>query len=153
METNDSFAFSGPKQTGLQLLPVSREKIEYTLLPYKRDTWVRPSLKVVDRYFNKTLKTLPAGDGCAAEKGVLVVWVPKELLLESEDAGEDEDRDSDGDSDDSDFEPSESSEDSLEYAEDSDEDETEGEGEGEAGKEDREDAKQEEISGDGDEQW
>jgi len=123
---------------GLQLLPVSRERVEYTLLPYARGTWVRPSLKVVDRYFNKTLKTLPAGKGCAAEKGVLVVWVPKELLPEPE-AEEDEDE---GSEEDSDFEPSASSEDSLEYAEESDEDGSEGEG-----REDDEEAKQEENQG------
>lgn len=84
METNDEFAFSGPKQMNIALLPVSKAAIEYRLLPYARERWVRPNLKVVDRYFNKTLKTAPGGEGVAVDKTGLMVWVPEDLEVEEE---------------------------------------------------------------------
>jgi hypothetical protein len=93
MEANDAFAFSGPKQSGLQLLPMSRATVEYRVFPYSRGEWVRPSLKVVDRYFNKTLKTSPGGEGTAVDKHGLMVWVPEELLApEEKEAVEEEEK-------------------------------------------------------------
>ena len=84
METNEDFAFSGPKQTSLQLLPVSRTTVEYCVFPYVRGAWIRPGLKVVDRYFNKTLKAAPGGDGVAVDKVGLMVWVPEVMEVSVE---------------------------------------------------------------------
>lgn len=144
METNEDFAFSGPKQTSLQLLPVSRTTAEYCVFPYVRGAWIRPGLKVVDRYFNKTLKAAPGGDGVAVDKVGLMVWVPEVMEVSvdedgGEDAGgggdgdgdEDDQDDADGDGDDDDDDDSdyvdESEEtDSEEYEEDSEDAESEG---------------------------
>lgn len=102
MEANEEFAFSGPKQTSLQLLPVSRVSLHYRLFTFKIDDvaqkraesekkvefqedggvaaeggiWVRPGLRVVDRYFNKTLRVSPGSEGIAVDKTGLMVWVP-----------------------------------------------------------------------------
>lgn len=102
MEANEEFAFSGPKQTSLQLLPVSRVSLYYRLFTFKVDDaaqkraegekkvefeqdggvnaeggiWVRPGLRVVDRYFNKTLRVSPGSEGIAVDKAGLMVWVP-----------------------------------------------------------------------------
>lgn len=100
MEANEEFAFSGPKQTSLQLLPVSRMALRYCLFTFKVDAeaqkegekkvefqeeggvkadgglWVRPGLRVVDRYFNKTLRVSPGSEGVAVDKAGLMVWVP-----------------------------------------------------------------------------
>lgn len=102
MEANEEFAFSGPKQTSLQLLPVSRVSLHYRLFTFKVDDvaqkraegekkvefqqdggasaeggiWVRPGLRVVDRYFNKTLRVSPGSEGIAVDKTGLMVWVP-----------------------------------------------------------------------------
>ncbi|KAA8895445.1 Gryzun, putative trafficking through golgi-domain-containing protein [Sphaerosporella brunnea] len=136
METNDAFAFSGQKQGSLQLLPVSRERIEYRIVPYQRNTWVRPQLRVVDRYFNKTLKTAP-GLGCRGEKVGVGVWVPEEMLAVEEEAAaateekaKGERKEEDSDEDDADHEQdSGSSEDSLEYRRGSDEESEEADAE------------------------
>lgn len=102
MEANEEFAFSGPKQTSLQLLPVSRVSLHYRLFTFKVDDvaqkrsegeknmefqqdgevgaeggiWVRPGLRVVDRYFNKTLRVSPGSEGIVVDKTGLMVWVP-----------------------------------------------------------------------------
>ncbi|KAI5780547.1 Gryzun, putative trafficking through golgi-domain-containing protein [Geopyxis carbonaria] len=75
METNPDFAFSGPKQTNIQLLPMSKSTLKYRLYPYVRNAWIKPSLKVVDRYFNKALKCSPGSEGMGMDKMGLVVWV------------------------------------------------------------------------------
>lgn len=46
-DPNEQFAFSGPKQTSLQLLPMSRVALNYRLYPYVRGAYVRPKLRVV----------------------------------------------------------------------------------------------------------
>ena len=78
MEANEAFAFSGPKQSALQLAPLSKVDIRYHIWPFVRNAWIRPVLRVEDRYFNKTLACIPAGArGTMAmdkEKGV-GVWV------------------------------------------------------------------------------
>jgi len=78
MEANEAFAFSGPKQSSLQLAPLSKVDVRYHLWPFVRNAWIRPVLKVEDRYFNKTLRCLAGGEkekiGADKEKGV-VVWV------------------------------------------------------------------------------
>lgn len=137
METNEDFAFSGPKQTSLQLLPVSRAAVEYCVFPYVRGAWIRPGLKVVDRYFNKTLKAAPGGGGVTVDKVGLMVWVP-EAMGESVSEGEeedggcgDEDENDSDDEDDSDYVDESEETDSEEYEEDSEEYEEDSEGDGE----------------------
>ncbi|KAI9891161.1 MAG: hypothetical protein M1814_003004 [Vezdaea aestivalis] len=55
MEPNEDFAFSGLRTSTLQLVPLSRETIRYNMIPYVNGVWIKPVLKVVDPYFNKTL--------------------------------------------------------------------------------------------------
>lgn len=74
MEASEYFAFSGPKTTVVQLVPLSRHSVRYNILPAKRGLWIQPQLVVVDTYFNKTLRVLPTGEMRADKKGVLV-WV------------------------------------------------------------------------------
>lgn len=65
MEGSDVFAFGGPKQIVLQILPLSRHTFKYNLLPINADPegeWIKPVVKVVDRYFAKTLRCSPADD-------------------------------------------------------------------------------------------
>lgn len=74
MEASEYFAFSGPKSTVIQLLPLSRHTVRYNLLASKGGLWIQPQLTVVDTYFNKTLRVLPTENMRADKKGVLV-WV------------------------------------------------------------------------------
>lgn len=74
MEASEHFAFSGPKTTVVQLVPLSRHTVRYNILPAKRGLWIQPQLIVVDTYFNKTLRVLPTGEMRADKKGILV-WV------------------------------------------------------------------------------
>ncbi|CAL5873495.1 uncharacterized protein PFLUO_LOCUS7774 [Penicillium psychrofluorescens] len=74
MEASEQFAFSGPKTTVVQLVPLSRHTIRYNLLAAKRGLWIQPQLVVVDGYFNKTLRVLSTGEMRSDKKGILV-WV------------------------------------------------------------------------------
>lgn len=74
MEASEQFAFSGPKTTVVQLVPLSRHTVRYNILAAKRGLWIQPQLVVVDTYFNKTLRVLPTGDMRADKRGILV-WV------------------------------------------------------------------------------
>ncbi|KAI2790455.1 hypothetical protein POX_d05971 [Penicillium oxalicum] len=74
MEASEQFAFSGPKTTVVQLVPLSRHTVRYTILPAKRGLWIQPQLVVVDTYFNKTLRVLPTGEMRSDKKGILV-WI------------------------------------------------------------------------------
>jgi hypothetical protein len=85
MEPSEEFAFSGPKQTTLNLLPVSRRAVEYRLLPLGDEGdeeggeggwWIRPGLVVRDKYFQKVLRVVPAGEGVRGGKEGFEVWVP-----------------------------------------------------------------------------
>lgn len=77
MEPSEEFAFSGPKQTTLHLLPVSRRSVTYRLLPLVRGEWVRPALVVRDKYFQKVLRVI-ATEGMKMDKEGFLVWVPPE---------------------------------------------------------------------------
>jgi len=77
MEASEQFAFSGPKTTVVQLVPLSRHTVRYNLLAAKRGLWIQPQLVIIDTYFNKTLRVLPTGDMRADKKGILV-WVDAE---------------------------------------------------------------------------
>lgn len=77
MEASEEFGFSGPKLKVVHLLPMSRQTVRYNILPVQRGVWISPGLKVVDRYFNKTLR-VQATEGLRMEKGRVEVWVPGE---------------------------------------------------------------------------
>ncbi|KAG6036822.1 hypothetical protein E4U41_005478 [Claviceps citrina] len=75
MDPSDAFAFSGPKQTTVHLLPLSRRRIRYGLLPLVAGEYVRPGVVVRDRYFQKVLRVIPT-EGMRIDKDGLLVWVP-----------------------------------------------------------------------------
>ena len=77
METSDEFAFSGPKATSVQLVPLSRHTIRYHIFPLMRGTWITPLFRVVDPYFSKTLK-VQATEGFRSDSEGLHVWVDAE---------------------------------------------------------------------------
>ena len=82
MEASEDFAFSGCKYGSLNLLPISRQTIRINIMPLTGNKWIRPQLRVADRYFNKTLKILPT-EGLAADKDGLMLYagdVPLEDL-------------------------------------------------------------------------
>lgn len=88
MEPSDEFAFSGAKQTTLNLLPVSRRAVTYRLLPLvEGGTWIRPNLTVKDKYFQKVLRVVPM-EGMKADKEGFLVWVPR--LNEDTEGGDDD---------------------------------------------------------------
>jgi hypothetical protein len=74
MEASEEFGFSGPKLRVLHLLPMSRQTARFNILPLVTGQWITPQMKVVDRYFNKTLKVL-ATDGLRLDKKGVSVWV------------------------------------------------------------------------------
>ena len=101
MEASDVFAFAGPKLKTLSLTPMSRVGVGYDVFVYGgaeaaagadagpkergkmavggsgKGRWIYPALRVVDAYFNKTLRVLDAGYGVKADgKGGIGVWVP-----------------------------------------------------------------------------
>ena len=76
MESNEHFAFSGPKASAISLVPVSRHEVRYKILPNKHGQWVKVGLGVVDAYFNQTLRVQAAGEGVKGDKkGGVLVWV------------------------------------------------------------------------------
>lgn len=78
MEPSEQFAFSGVKQSTLQLVPLSRRTIKFRLLPYVRGDWMGPvRCTIRDRYFQKVLKIAPT-EGLRSDKEGLLVWVPSE---------------------------------------------------------------------------
>lgn len=102
MEPSDEFAFSGAKTTTLNVLPVARRTVTYRLLPLVRGAWVRPTLVVRDKYFQKVLKIVPT-EGMKSDRDGVLVWVPPED--EADEGGgssESESGEDDGDDDDDD---------------------------------------------------
>ncbi|KAI1805311.1 Gryzun, putative trafficking through golgi-domain-containing protein [Daldinia bambusicola] len=91
MEPSDEFAFSGAKTTTLNVLPVARRTVTYRLLPLVRGAWIRPTLVVRDKYFQKVLKIIPT-EGMKSDREGVLVWVPPE----EEDADEDEEGKNEG---------------------------------------------------------
>ncbi|KAI8635670.1 Gryzun, putative trafficking through golgi-domain-containing protein [Xylariaceae sp. FL1651] len=77
MEPSDEFAFSGAKTTTMNVLPVARRSITYRLLPLIKGTWIRPTLVVRDKYFQKVLKIIPT-EGMKNDKDGVLLWVPPE---------------------------------------------------------------------------
>lgn len=74
MDASEDFAFSGPKATAVQLIPLSRYSITYRLLPFVRGKWISPQIKVLDVHWNKLLKPIATGDLKNDRRGVLI-WV------------------------------------------------------------------------------
>ena len=77
MEASEDFGFSGTKLRTLHLLPMSRQTVRYNILPLVTAAWITPNLKVMDRYFNKTLK-VQAAEGLRMDKKGVDVWIPGE---------------------------------------------------------------------------
>ncbi|KAF2856219.1 hypothetical protein T440DRAFT_463559 [Plenodomus tracheiphilus IPT5] len=77
MEASEEFGFSGAKLRTLHLLPMSRQTVRYSVLPLVTGAWITPNLKVMDRYFNKTLK-VQATEGLRVDKKGVGVWIPGE---------------------------------------------------------------------------
>ncbi|KAA8566792.1 hypothetical protein EYC84_009892 [Monilinia fructicola] len=78
MEPSEQFAFSGVKQSTLQLVPLSRRTIKFRLLPTIRGDWIGPIRCVIrDTYFQKVLKIAPT-EGMKSEKEGLLIWVPSD---------------------------------------------------------------------------
>ena len=73
MEPNEDFAVSGAKTSSLQLLPLTRETIRFNIMPFVSDVWIQPHLKVVDRYFNKSLRVSPT-EGMKSDRKGILVW-------------------------------------------------------------------------------
>lgn len=76
MEASEEFGFSGHKLRALHLLPMSRQTVRFNIYPLVRGTWITPSLKVMDRYFNKSLK-VQATEGLRMDKKDISVWIPE----------------------------------------------------------------------------
>ncbi|CAG7554933.1 unnamed protein product [Fusarium equiseti] len=85
MEPSEDFAFSGAKQTTLNLLPQSRRTTTYRLLPHVSGVWIRPKLTVRDKYFQKVLRIIPT-EGMKIDEDGLLVWVPGEEKKDEEEA-------------------------------------------------------------------
>jgi hypothetical protein len=78
MEPSEKFAFSGVKQSTLQLVPLSRRTLRFRLLPNVRGDWIGPMHCVIrDKYFQKVLKIAPT-EGMKLDKDGILVWVPPE---------------------------------------------------------------------------
>lgn len=77
MEASEDFAFSGPKFGAVNLLPLSRTNVRFSVLPLVRGAWMNPSLKVMDRWFGKQLRIV-AGEGCRNDKKGIAVWVDED---------------------------------------------------------------------------
>ena len=102
MAPSDEFAFSGPKETALNLLPVSRREVSWRLVVPPRSAgsreeekeeegglveeggrWIRPNLVVIDKYFQKVLRVIPTegtrvdpAPAGGKEAGGFLIWVP-----------------------------------------------------------------------------
>lgn len=76
MEPSEKFAFSGVKQSTLQLVPLSRKTMRFRLLPSVTGEWIGPVHCVIrDRYFQKVLKIAPT-EGMRLDKEGILIWVP-----------------------------------------------------------------------------
>ena len=74
METSEEFAFSGVKNVSVQLVPLSRHKIQYNVMPLVKGVWISPQFRVYDTHFHKILK-VNATEGVRLDKKGVSVWV------------------------------------------------------------------------------
>ncbi|KIX95367.1 uncharacterized protein Z520_08884 [Fonsecaea multimorphosa CBS 102226] len=68
MEASEDFAFSGSKACAISLVPISRQTLNYRILPNKKDEWIAVHMNVVDAYFGQTLRVLAGGSGVKVDK-------------------------------------------------------------------------------------
>jgi hypothetical protein len=80
----DDWALSGIKMRSLNLLPLSREVVSYRIMPLAVDgedaegKWLEIRFRVMDVYFRKVLRCLPASVNvreAEGKSGALMVWV------------------------------------------------------------------------------
>jgi len=81
----DDWALSGSKMSSLNLLPLSRETISFRIVPLALDEaneetgmWLEVRYRVMDVYFRKVLRCLPASSGvreAEGKGGSLLIWV------------------------------------------------------------------------------
>ena len=74
METSEEFAFSGVKNVSVQLVPLSRHKVRYNVMPLVKGVWISPQFRVYDTHFHKILK-VNATEGVRLDKKGVSVWV------------------------------------------------------------------------------
>lgn len=74
IEPMDDFLLKGPSTNSLNLVPLSRTAVEFTILPTVSGNSVRPLIKVVDTYFNKLLHIHPGAGLSADDTGRLIIW-------------------------------------------------------------------------------
>ena len=74
MDISEEFAFSGPKNVTVQLVPLSRYKVQYSILPHMKGLWISPLFNVFDTHFQKALKVNATGGMRSVKKGVSI-WV------------------------------------------------------------------------------
>lgn len=74
MDVSEEFAFSGPKNVTVQLVPLSRHSIRYIILPHAKGLWISPQFRVFDTHFQKSLKVNATGELRNDKKGVSI-WV------------------------------------------------------------------------------
>lgn len=74
METSEEFAFSGAKNMSLQLVPLARHTVRYSLLPLVTGGWINPQFRAVDLHFNKTLK-IHATEGLRSDAKGTFIWI------------------------------------------------------------------------------
>lgn len=74
MDINEEFAFSGPKNVAVQLVPLSRHRIRYVILPHVKGVWISPQFRVLDTHFQKNLK-VNATKGMRSDKKGVSIWV------------------------------------------------------------------------------
>lgn len=74
METSEEFAFSGAKNVSVQLVPMSRHTVRYSLMPLVKGVWISPQFRVFDTHFHKTLK-VNATEGMRTDKKGISIWI------------------------------------------------------------------------------
>lgn len=74
MDIGEDFAFSGPKNITVHLVPLSRHNIRYAILPLVKGMWISPQFRVFDTHFQKSLK-VNATEGMRIDKKGVSVWV------------------------------------------------------------------------------
>ncbi|MCJ1426036.1 hypothetical protein MMC29_003938 [Sticta canariensis] len=74
METSEQFAFSGAKTTSLQLVPLARHTVRYSLLPLVTGGWINPQFRAIDLHFNKRLK-IHATEGLRSDAKGTFIWI------------------------------------------------------------------------------
>ena len=74
MDISEEFTFSGPKKITLHLVPLSRHRIEYVILPLMKGQWISPQFKVLDTHFQKSLK-INATEGMRSDRKGVSFWV------------------------------------------------------------------------------